>query len=240
MMKNVVKGELSKINSINYERINFFYYFKNNGCVMKVLCLYEDVEIKSDVVYFKNIDKTEIPCINKEIFIILNHKKNNIDTYTLIQTDFTIPIKFRVLMVKNSEEQYLNGFNNPKDIYEYIRKNKLVEIKDKPAMKSPQIDFGYGSVIIEILESLKTDIKGNKEYNKDQFYDLILENVNLSEKYKKCIVNIEDEETMFGRIKFRAIKYINIIFNGYEKDIITIYEAFNIAQKYQENYYYNV
>lgn len=234
----VEQDEQLKANPIHYERINFFKDFKNNGYVKKVLCLYED---NSDVIYFNDRDRTEIPCIDKEIFIISNYDHEKmIDTYTLIQTDFSIPINYKILMVENSEDCHTN-FTNPKyEIYKYIRENKLVEIKDKPIMKKPQIDFGYGSIIVEILGSLKTATKENKEYAKNEFYDLILKNVNLSEEYKKGVDRIKNERTIFIRVKNRAMMYLDIIFNGYDKDTITINEAFSIGKKYQDNYYYNI
>lgn len=239
--KDLKQEEISQINSNHYERMNFFHYFKNNGYVKKVLCLYKDTQINADVVYYNDRDMTEISCTDKEVFIISNYDhEKSINTYTLVQTDFTVPINFRVIMIENSEDCRIN-FTDPKyEIYKYIREHNLVEIKNKPIMKKPQIDFGYGSILVEILENLKTVIKENRTYNKNELYNLILENVNLSELYKEDINSVKDERTMLIRVKYRVMIYLDIIFNGYDKDVITIHEALAIGKKYQENYYYNV
>lgn len=188
--------------------------------------------------YFNDRSRTEVPCIDNEIFIISNYDhENKINTYTLVQIDFSIPIKFKILMSQNSEDCH----TNPKyEIYKYIRENKLVKIKDKPEMKRPQIDFGYGSIILEVLEILKISNEENKNYTKKEFYDLILENVKFSESYKESADSIQDEKTMYLRVKNRAMDYLDIIFDGYHKGSITIYQAFAIGKRYQENYYYNI
>ncbi|ACA57411.1 hypothetical protein HYH96_17835 [Clostridium botulinum] len=38
--KTIKKEEPLKIKPIHYQRINFFKYFKNNGYVKKIFCLY--------------------------------------------------------------------------------------------------------------------------------------------------------------------------------------------------------
>lgn len=61
-----------------------------------------------------------------------------------------------------------------------------------------------------------------------------MENIYLSETYNKS------DKAMYLRVKNRANGYLDIIFNGYNKDMITIDEACIIGKKYQENYYYNI
>lgn len=236
--KNVEQAEILKLNPIHYERINFFKDFKNNGYVKKVLCLYEDCRYNADVTYFNDRDKTDIPCIDKEIFIISNYDhENKINTYTLVQMDFSIPIKYKILMSESLED---NSTNSKHEIYKYIRENKLVEIKDKPVMKNPQIDFGYGSIIIEILENLNKSSKENIKYKKDELFELILKNVRLSKSFIKSTDSMKHENTMNVRVKNRAMYYLDIIFDNCNEEVLTIYEVFKSGRKYQENYYYNI
>lgn len=63
------KNKIEKINNIKYERVNFFNYFKNNGYVKKILTMYEDESPADAVFYNDRRAKTEIPCIDKEIFM---------------------------------------------------------------------------------------------------------------------------------------------------------------------------
>ncbi|BAO05101.1 hypothetical protein CF067_17025 [Clostridium sporogenes] len=242
--KNVEQGEPLKINPIHYERINFFKDFKNNGYVKKVICIYEDVRCLPDVTYFNYSNDratTDISCIDKQIFIISDYdNENNTRTYTLVQTDFSIPIKYKVLMIKNSKDCDVNRTNPKYEIYKYIRNNNLVEIKDKPKIKQPQIDFGYGKIIIEVLEHLGTSNRESKIYNKNELFDLVLKNIGSSQYFMKCVDSIKDEETMNLRVKNRAMYYLNIIFDNCNKNTITIYEALSNGIKCQENYYYNI
>nr|WP_032072503.1 hypothetical protein [Clostridium botulinum]BAP25763.1 hypothetical protein [Clostridium botulinum] len=241
--KTIKKEEPLKIKPIHYQRINFFKYFKNNGYVKKILCLYEDVRCIPDVAYFNYSNDratTDIPCIDKEIFIISNYdNENGIRTYTLVQTDFSIPIKYKVLMIKNSKDCDVNLTNPKYEIYEYIRNNNLVEIKDKPEIKQPQIDFGYGKIIIEVLDSLNKANKENKIYNKDELFHLILENIKLSKSFIKSFDSTEEERIMNIRVKHRVMYYLDIIF-GNCNNYLTICKALGKGKEYQENYYYNI
>lgn len=222
----------------HYERINFFKDFKNNGYTKRVLCLYEDLMLNSDVVYFNDRDMTEIPCIDKDVFIISNYNhKINVNTYTLVQVDFSIPIKYKILMSENTKD----SSSNPKYlIYKYIRENKLVEIKNEPEIKNPQIDFGYGEIIIEVLEGLNKSTNKGYQYDKNKLFDSILDNVTLSKSFIESADSINDERTMCIRTKNRAMQYLDIIFNVCNKDLITIDEALEAGKKCQENYHYNI
>ncbi|APR02626.1 hypothetical protein CLQ_13918 (plasmid) [Clostridium botulinum Af84] len=142
-------------------------------------------------------------------------------------------------MIKNSKDCDVNLTNPKYEIYEYIRNNNLVEIKDKPEIKQPQIDFGYGKIIIEVLDSLNKANKENKIYNKDELFHLILENIKLSKSFIKSFDSTEEERIMNIRVKHRAMYYLDIIF-GNCNNYLTICKALGKGKEYQENYYYNI
>jgi len=236
---NTNKTEVLILNTIHYERVNFFKDFKNNGYVKRVLCLYSNVTINSDVVYFNDRNKTEIPCIDNEIFIISNYDhEKKVNTYVLVQTDFSIPLKYKILMTKKSDNII---DRNPKfEIYKYIRENNLVEIKDNPEIKKPQIDDGYGNIFVEVLESLNDSIKEKNKYNKDDLNDIILQNLKSSKSFMKSADSVEHERIMNIRTKHRVFDYLDIIFHFNGQDILSIQEALIIGKEYQKNYYYNI
>lgn len=97
------------------------------------------------------------------------------------------------------------------------------------------IDFGYGSIVVEIIENLEILIKEIKRYKEKDLFDLILENVESSKLY---IDNSIDKETMTLRFKNRLMKYLDIIYGT--SDELTISEALFNAKNYQENYLYNL
>lgn len=136
-------------------------------------------------------------------------------------------------MSKNSEE-----VNAKYEIYNYIKENNLVEIKESPISKEPQIDFGYGSIIVEVLQNLNESIKENKKYDKNELFKLILKNVSSSKSFIKNLETLKNKEVMTLRVKNRAMYYLDIIFG--DNETLSIYDAFNKCIKYQENYYYNV
>lgn len=232
--KNEEQGTTLESNPLKYKRINFFNDFKNIGYVQKVICMYEDVTSIPDTVYFNYSNDratTDIPCIDKEIFIISDYnKENGVHTYTLVQIDFSMPIKYKVLISKDSAT----------GLYKYIRENRLVEIKDNPAIKQPQIDFGYGKIVIEILDTLDTSDKNIKKYNETELFALILQNVKSSKYFMECTEDGNYEKIMYLRVKNKAMHYLDIIFDNCNKDILTINEALNYGKKYQNNYYYNI
>lgn len=218
----------------HYERINFRKDFKNNGYVKKVLCLYRH-QI-SDVVYYNDRDTTEVPCIDKEIFIISNY--NTLNSYTLVQIDFSIPLKYRVLMKKDSSES-----ENPKgELYKYIRKHKLVEIRNKfPEEKQPQIDFDHGTMLIEVLEYLlsKESVQDTK-YHENILVSSVVNNRRYSIKYSNYENQFEYKKTGYIRFENRVKFFMSKIYNYSEKSELTIQEVLKISRKFQENYYYNI
>lgn len=241
LSKNKGKKEDLTTNFPVYERINFLKYFKNNGYVKKVLCLYKDTRTNSDVVYYNDRDRTNIPCIDKDVFIISNYNHaNNVDTYTLVQVDFSLPEKYKIIMSESASRG--ESYGHPKSkLYEYIRENNLVEIKDKPEVKSPQIDFGYGKIVLEILEGLFISNSYTDNYDKKQLFDLILNNVELSKQFLESAKSIESKRTMKIRVKNRlSYYYLDIIFEVINKDKISISDAIYTVKRCQENYYYNI
>ncbi|MFJ8528462.1 hypothetical protein [Bacillus sp. NPDC094106] len=230
---NMYKNEEKTIN--HYERINFLKDFRNNGYVKKVLCVYEDV-FYGDVVYYNNREKTDIPCIENDIFILSNYK-DGINTYTLVQIDFSIPSKYKILLQKDSKE-----VTHPKEeLYEYIKMNHLVETKDKPTAKKPQIDLSYGSIFVDVLMNLNESHNDKLlRYNQENLFELIQDNAHLSNKYKKFESEFDNERTPKIRFDSRALNYIQIIFDNCNKEELTINELLIYALTYQENYYYNL
>lgn len=242
MTKNEKRREIVEtVTSIHYERINFRVDFKNKGYVKKVLSLYEregsgrtpnhfpDI----DVVYYNNREQTNVPCLDKEILIISNYNEG-INTYTLVQTDFSIPTKYKILLIKNNRE-----CSCPKgDLFNYIRDCKLVEIKkERPLAKQPQIDDGYGSILVEILESLNP-----KEvfYHENKLNELIMENASLSNMFLEFEREFKHRETASIRLNNRVRTHVNLIYSHSDKEELTIKEVLQLAKKYQENYYYNI
>lgn len=236
---NKSKQEDVRIPATNrYERINFLKDFKNNGYTKKVICLYKNPDINSDVVYYNDREMTSIPCINNDILILSNYDhKNHINTYTLIQVDFSLYCKYKIIMSEvDTEFTYAAKLK----LYKYIRENNLVEIKDNPEIKSPQIDFGYGTIIIEVLEGLLVSNIGNKKYTNNELSKMILENVELSKEFNKASDSINDKRVMKIRVRNRVDKYIRIIFTLSGSCELSLIDAIHNGKKGQENYYYNL
>lgn len=229
------KDAKRKVVPPHYERINFLRDFKNNGYVKKVLCLYEGNSFV-DVVYYNDREITEIPCLDKEIFIIANYD-NRVNTYTLVQMDFSIPLNYKILMIKDTREHLYPL----KELYKYIRKEKLVEIKKGvPSIKQPQIDFCYGDMLIEVLEHLDLLNQAELLYHENELNELILKNVRLSKKFTEHENEFERKEIANIRFNNRVIVYINLIYYQCEKEKLTISEVLKYVKKYQRNYYYNL
>lgn len=237
------KKEMNLLSAQNkYERINFRKTFMNKGYVKKILCLYDNEA--SDVVYFNEREMTNVPCIDKDIFIISDccnedmnfHPINPIRSYTLVQIDFSTPCYYKVLMVKNSIES-----NDPKgDVYKYIRDNNLVEIKKESRnAKHPQIDFGYGNILVEILTNLRDKTKTVSIYSEKELNDLIYENRRYSPMY------IEEEKhlseyTSQIRLKNHVAHYLRMVYEDHQMDSLHLQSVLTCVKKFQTNYYYNL
>jgi len=252
--KKVVELEPIKYTPIHYERINFLNTFKHNGYTKRILNVYDyKCHTASDVVYFNNRAMTDIACTDKELFILSNYDHDiNINTYTLVQTDFSLPDKLKILMVQSE-----NGFDHPDGsskggkhlLYKYLEENQMLETKSLP-IKSPQIDDGYGTIMLEIFEALK---ENGAKYSKEELLALLLENANLSKKFLKAVKSANDADCVGKRIGFdsdyersmlirtenRSGNFLEIIFANHEVEKLTIEEVCMYTKEYQENYIYN-
>lgn len=226
---------------IHYERINILKDFKNNGYVKKVLSLY--YEGGSDDVYYTDRETTEIPCIDKEILIISDYN-DGVNTYTLVQIDFSLPKKYRKLMsckYKQNNSMSLK-FSLKRKIYEYIRKNRLVELRFRESInKQPQIDLGYGTMLLEILESIsKIDESQNTFYSETDFIELIANNLLLSKSLVELGETFDEKETIKFRFNNRLETYTHLVFINSNKEKLTLKCILDKVKLYQNNYYYNL
>lgn len=237
--KNIKRKEVVANAPIRYERINFRKDFKNNSYVKKILCLYErDIETtrnlasERDVLYYNDRTQTEIPCIDKEILIISDFQNGS--RYILVQTDFSLPNKYKILMIKNSKE-----CSNPKDdLFNYIRKEKLVEIKEeRPEKKQPQIDNGYGNILMEVLESLNMY---EETLDEDRLNNLIMENKHLSNRFVAFEKELNSKVASDSRFGNHSRGFVRLIYAHSSKKELTIKEVLLIARQFQTNYYYNL
>lgn len=195
----IEKGET--VFKLKYERINFAKFFRNNGYVKKILYVYNE---EVDGVYYNNKEKREIPCCDGEVFITSHssyEEKKSI--YNLVRVDFSIPKKLCVLMSSNDKT----------DLFECIKREKLVEIKEKNELEYKDILGGYEEIFLEILDELiKKDEEKNKTYNQDEIVELIVDNTNLSTEIKKYSEDEELRMTLKIRIKNRAKLFTEHIF----------------------------
>lgn len=228
---------ISKGQPIQYERINFLKEFKNNGHVEKVLSLIETKHkpyFECDVFNYDDRERTEIPCIDKEVFIVCDFT-NGVNTYTLVQVDFSISSKLKVLTVSDSKKS-----KNPKaEMYKFMAKNGLVHVKTGGMpTKKPQIDQSFGTMFIQVLEGLIK--KENKSYQQEELLQLLLNNTSLSVDYVKVSAHFDSKEMFKQRFEQRSIKYLDLIYSNAKSDVIALYEILNLAKEYKKNYDYNL
>lgn len=228
---------ISKGQPIQYERINFFKEFNNTGQVEKVLSLIETKYkpyFECDVFNYDDRERTEIPCVDKEVFIVCDFA-NGVNTYTLVQVDFSISSKLKILTVSDSKKS-----KNPKEeIYKFMAKNGLVQVKTEGMYsKKPQIDKGFGSMFIQILEGLIK--KENKGYQQEELLQLLLDNTSLSVDYGKVSAHFGSKEMFKQRFEQRSIKYLELIYSNAKSDVVALSEVINLAKEYKKNYDYNL
>lgn len=231
--KNAV---ISKGQTIQYERINFLKEFNNKGHVEKVLSLTETKRkpyFECDVFNYEDRERTEIPCINNEVFIVCDYT-NGTNIYSLVQVDFSISSKLKVLMVSDSKKS-----KNPKaDLYKYMDENGMVQIKVGESSKKPQIDQSFGDMFIEVLEGLIK--KENRGYQQEELLKLLLDNTSLSANYVKVSAHFGSQGMFKERFKQRSDKYLDLIYSNAKSGVITLYEVLNLAKEYKKNYDYNL
>lgn len=228
---------------IRYERVNFLKEFEIiNGYVMKVLCLYEESNLE-DCVYFNKREITDIPCIDKEVFILGSYN-DNFNTYTLLQIDFSMPSNYKILMSLSIEKEVASKkVNSKKELFDYIRDYNLVEIRSgKPEKKQPQIEPLWGSLLIETIERLQELSQSEVEvsYPYDKMEQLIMDNAPYSDIYKNYESQFESNRTATIRLRNRITSSLGRVFICSGKDSLTYKEMFKIIDKCQENYHYNL
>lgn len=228
---------------IRYERVNFLKEFEIiNGYVMKVLCLYEESNLE-DGVYFNKREITDIPCIDKEIFILGSYN-DNFNTYTLLQIDFSMPSNYKILMSLSIEKEIgSKRVNSKKELFDYIRDYNLVEIRSgKPEKKQPQIEPLWGSLLIETIKRLQELSQSEVEvsYHYDKMEQLIMDNAPYSDIYKNYESQFESNRTATIRLRNRITSSLGKVFICSGKDSLTYKELFEIIDKCQENYHYNL
>lgn len=226
---------------IHYERVNFLNEFEvSNGYVMKVLCIYEESNFE-DGVYYNNREIADIPCVDKEIFIVSNYN-DNFNTYILLQIDFSMPSNYKILMSLSIEKEMARKkVNSKKVLLEYLRDENLVEIlSGKPKKKAPQIEPLWGSLLIEIIERLQKLCHSEVSYQYDKMEQLILDNAPYSDIYKNYESQFESNHTATIRLRNRITHSLGRVFIFSEKDLLTYKEMLEIIDKCQENYHYNL
>ena len=111
-----------------YELLNLYFEFKNNGLIRKVLK-------NGDYEIFKDKERTRIPCLENDYFIIsdiIEHTKTKekIEFCTLIKIDYNKDKKYKNIFECDSLSAKNNGYKNPLDMIEnYIKINAAENIE---------------------------------------------------------------------------------------------------------------
>lgn len=232
---------------IHYETINFFNDFRHNGYVLKVLSISKFGHIRG--FYYNDRAMTEVPCIDDEIFIISNHNhENKINTYTLIQIDFSIDKKYKILLQKDTNDIKNTENHSPKKLLEkYILENGLVEVTVIPP-KGFQIEDGMGNVLQEVFENLLAD---KRMYTEKELFQILLNNIDLSKTYqdkvkvekerkKDKIYASKDDLASHRRIRAMSRITLDMIFDIDKPNKMTIEYVLMWLKRGKENYHYNI